>query len=349
MSVNVVNRLEAALGISIPVVKLIVGPSLEQFVDDLLPELASFTETVTCLDTTSSLVQTMPSAEIGLPTTLRPPVARTSKTVGNGWLVFHKPNDTAQIRLFCFPFAGGGAAAYRTWVDGLDPAIEVVGIDPPGRASRIHEPPLTTIGDFLHALVPVLLPYLDKPFAFYGHCLGGLTLFETARVLLEDHQLRVEHIIVSGARPPHRGIQLGPFEEAMLADVLTHEKFDPFLPPYQQPDEVFMDILRHFRLDATEEFLQQPELRNLLLPTIRAEFAMASNYQCTVESPWDIPITCFIGLDDSYVTREDAMAWSRFTRSAFTIHMRQGTHFLLVDDRDFILDTINRALNPAYR
>jgi surfactin synthase thioesterase subunit len=172
-------------------------------------------------------------------------------------------------------------------------------------------------------------------------------LFETARALLEDHQLRVEHLIVSGARPPHRGVQLGPFEEAMLADVVRHEQFDPFLPPYAQPEDVFMDILRHFRLDATEAFLQQPELRHLLLPTIRAEFAMASQYKCTVEAPWDIPIICITGLDDVYVTRADAMAWSRFTKSAFTIHMRQGTHFLIVDDRDFILDTINRALSPA--
>jgi surfactin synthase thioesterase subunit len=190
-----------------------------------------------------------------------------------------------------------------------------------------------------------MLPYLDKPFALYGHCIGGLTSFETARVLLEDYRLRVEHLIVSGSRPPHRVKQLGLFEETLLADVLTHEKFDPFLPAHEQPDEVFMDMLRHFRLDATEEFLQLPELRNLLLPTIRAEFAMAWNYRCPVEALWDIPITCFTGLDDAYVTREDAMAWSRFTKSTFTIHLREGTHFLIADDRDFILDTINRELS----
>ena len=369
MSVNIINRLEATLGISIPVVQLIKGPSIEQFVDDLLPELAGLTEPLTQVETVVSEEMapptiTTPVAEIesldhptspdqtvpppALFSTVTPPlreVVSTSKTAGNGWLVFHRPNAAARMRLFCFPFAGGGASLCRTWVNGLHPSIEVIGVEPPGRAARIHEPPLNTITDFLDALVPVMLPYLDKPFAFYGHCLGGLTMFETARALLEDHRLRVEHLIVSGSRPPHRVKQLGFFEETMLADILTHEKFDPFLPAYEQPDEVFIDILRHFRLDATEEFLQLPELRNLLLPTIRAEFTMASNYRCVVEAPWDIPITCFTGLDDTYVTRKDAMAWSQFTKSTFTLHMREGTHFLIVDDRDFILDTINRVLS----
>lgn len=369
MSVNVINRLEATLGISIPVVQLIKGPSIEQFVDDLLPELVDLPETITRVETATSKetgppTTTPPATGIASParsvsptqtvspaailSTATPPpqweVVNMSKTVGNGWLVFHRPNADARIRLFCFPFAGAGAATCRTWVDVLHPSIEVVGVEPPGRASRIHEPPLKTIDDFLDVLVPVMLPYLDKPFALYGHCIGGLTSFETARALLEDHRLRVEHLIVSGSRPPHRVKQLGLFEETLLADVLTHEKFDPLLPPYEQPDEVFMDMLRHFRLDATEEFLQHPELRNLLLPTIRAEFAMAWNYRCTVEAPWDIPITCFTGLDDAYVTREDAMAWSRFTKSTFTIHLREGTHFLIADDRDFILNTINREL-----
>ena len=39
MAVTLVNRLEAALGIKVSAVNVIQGPSIEQLVDELLPEL----------------------------------------------------------------------------------------------------------------------------------------------------------------------------------------------------------------------------------------------------------------------------------------------------------------------
>jgi surfactin synthase thioesterase subunit len=230
-------------------------------------------------------------------------------------------------------------------VEALPASIEVVAIEPPGRASRIHEPLLHTLEAFLDALVPALLPYLDKPFAFFGHCLGGLTLFATARLLLNEHRLPPQHLFVSGARPPHRLLQPGPFEEQLLYQLTQLKKFAPFLPAYEQPDEVFVEIIRHFNIGATEAFLHDPELRRLMLPTIRREFAMSSHYQFVPEPPWDIPITCFTGLADPYVTRQDAMEWSRYTKRAFRLYMREGAHFIVVDDRPFILQSINRELD----
>jgi surfactin synthase thioesterase subunit len=265
-------------------------------------------------------------------------------TAGNGWLVFPKPNPTAQVRLFCFPFAGAGAATFRSWGDMLAPSIEIVAIEPPGRASRIHEPPLSTFDRFLELLVPTMLPYLDKPCALFGHCLGALTLFETARTLLHPHQAHLQHLFVSGARPPHLVQQEGAFEEHLLYTLLQHDKFDPFLPTYQQPDEVFAEVIRHFNIGASEEFLDNPELRRLLLPTIRAEFAMTFHYRYTPEPPWEVPITCFLGLGDPYVTRDDVLAWGQYTKIAFQFYMREGTHFTIVDDKDFLVQTINREL-----
>jgi surfactin synthase thioesterase subunit/NAD(P)-dependent dehydrogenase (short-subunit alcohol dehydrogenase family)/acyl carrier protein len=339
MSVNLVNRLEAALGISIPVVQLIQGPNLDQFIDDLFPDLERL------LDATHTTETDAPTYSATSPsTTTSPEPVTTSKTAGNSWLVFPKPNAVATIRLFCFPFAGGGAATYRSWGEALHPSIEVVAIDPPGRASRIHEPPINTFKAFLRALIPAMVPYLDKPCAFFGHCLGGLTLFETARNLFKHHQLPLKQIFVSGSRPPHRILQDGPFEESLMGKLLKHDKFDPFLLTHEQPDEVFADVIRHFNIGATEEFLRAPALRHLLLPAIRAEFDMAFHYRFTPEPPWDVPITCFTGLDDTYVTREDAMAWHQFTKVAFRVHMREGAHFMVVEDKDFILETINREL-----
>ena len=71
---------------------------------------------------------------------------------------------------------------------------------------------------------------------------------------------------------------------------------------------------------------------------------MANNYVYEHEKPWDIPITCFYGKDDAYVTRDQALAWGRFTDSRFRAHIRDGAHFGVIDDMNFITDTINREL-----
>lgn len=325
MSVNVAQRLERALGIAVPAVKLIQGPSLERLADDLLADLAG---AVDGAPAESSVVAT----------------GRVASPAGDGWLVFPKPNPAARVRLFCFPYSGGGAGPFRAWGDVLHPAIELVAIEPPGHASRIDEPAITRLDTWLERLGPRLVPYLDKPVAFFGHCLGALTLFETARWLRRHGRLDLAHLFVSGARPPHRVARDGPFEEHLLATLLKHERFDPLVPGHEQPDEVFGEMIRHFNIGATEELLTNAGLRRLLLPAVRADFAMAFHYRFTPEPPWDVPVTCFVGLDDPYVTREDALAWGECTRVAFHVHIRTGAHFLVVDDRAFIVETINREL-----
>jgi surfactin synthase thioesterase subunit len=155
------------------------------------------------------------------------------------------------------------------------------------------------------------------------------------------------HLFVSGARAPHRLLQAGSFEENLLADLLKLDKFDPFLLLHEQPDDVFAEIIRRFNIGATETLLADPELRQLMLPAIRAEFAMTLHYDFQPVAPWDVPITCFSGIDDVYVTRDDVLAWGQYTNSAFRLYMRDGAHFIVVDDASFIQETINRELIAA--
>jgi len=155
------------------------------------------------------------------------------------------------------------------------------------------------------------------------------------------------HLFVSGARPPDRVDDSGRFEEDLLATLLKDNSFDPLRPFHEQPDDTFATLLRQFNIWATDDFLTRPELRALLLPAIRADFKAAASYRYVQQPPWEIPITCFCGLDDPYVTRQDAVAWHRHTTREFRIHFRRGNHFLVVEDRDFIISEINSVLRPA--
>src|SRR5262249_40135506 len=124
MSVNVANRLETALGLPVPLVKLIRGPSIEQLVDELFPASAPLA---------GGHVEGADSSRAG---------AR-SRTSSDGWLVFPRPVAAPRARLFCFPFAGAGATAFRAWAEALPAALELVAVAPPGPAGPIAEPPGT--------------------------------------------------------------------------------------------------------------------------------------------------------------------------------------------------------------
>jgi acyl transferase domain-containing protein/surfactin synthase thioesterase subunit/acyl carrier protein len=343
MAVNVANRLERALGIAVPVAKLIRGPSMTELVTELFPDL------VNGHDGDARVLPEEPPPPIAPEPGVegsRPGVA-ASITVGDGWLVFPRPNPSAATRLFCFHYAGGGAATFRPWADTLDPSIELVAVDPPGRGARVDESPLRTFDEFMAELIPRVEPYLDRPFALFGHCLGALTALEAAHRFVPLARAPLVHLFVSGARPPHRLAHEGRFEEQLVRQLLTHPEFDPLRPSHEQPDDVFAEVIRHFGIDASDGFLQNAELRHLLLPAVRADFAMAFNHRTTPLPPWDAPLTCFIGLGDPYVSQEDALGWGRYTRVAFQLRLRETAHFLIVDDRDFIVDTVSRELRDG--
>ena len=104
---------------------------------------------------------------------------------------------------------------------------------------------------------------------------------------------------------------MGAFEERLRNDLLKLAEFRINLPSFLQPDDVFAELIRHFNIEATNQLLENSELRDLMLPVIRVEFRMANDYHFSPEPPWDIPIICFAARDDPYVSRRHALGWGR--------------------------------------
>jgi surfactin synthase thioesterase subunit/NAD(P)-dependent dehydrogenase (short-subunit alcohol dehydrogenase family) len=336
MSVTLVNRLEPLLAILVPMAKVLAGPSVSELVDSLFPGLEDISTQES--EVNVSKVHSNGSAN----GSAHPHFKR-----GSEWLVVTKPNPSAALRLFCFPFAGGGSAIYRLWNDTIHPSVEVIAVEPPGRLSRLAQAPVSNIQEFVAEAAKAIVPLLDKPFALFGHCLGTLTMVETARCLKRQKGELPVRMFVSGGRTPDSIHKEGAFERHLQERLLGSSRYDPFLPIHEQSDEVFADIIRLFQIDNTDEMLKSRELRELVLPVVRAEFKMASDYRYSREPVWDCPIICFNGANDAYVTREDILSWSRFTSSSFEAHIRRGGHFLLVDDREFLIRVINRELTAA--
>jgi medium-chain acyl-[acyl-carrier-protein] hydrolase len=95
----------------------------------------------------------------------------------NSCVTCPKPNLQADLRLFCFPYAGGSSLTFRTWASSLPKNIEICPVELPGRGTQMKSPPFTRMEALVTAIAPILLPYLDKPFAFFGHSMGGLLSF----------------------------------------------------------------------------------------------------------------------------------------------------------------------------
>lgn len=224
------------------------------------------------------------------------------------WIWRPRPNPDALLRLFCFPYAGGGTVIFRTWPDSLPEDVEVCSVRLPRRESRLREPPFDRCAPLVQTLAEAMLPYLNKPFAFFGHSMGALIAFELARYLRGRRNLVPHHLFVSGGRAP----QLG-FSRARI---------------HQLPEDEFIQALRRFN-GTPDEVLQNEEILGLLLPTLRADFAICEEYIYTPDAPLECPISTYGGQSDPEVREKELRAWREQTCGEFTLQLFPGNHFFL--------------------
>lgn len=238
------------------------------------------------------------------------------------WFVCYQPDPRADLRLFCFPYAGGDAAIYRAWPDGL-PGVEVVAVRPPGRGSRFREPPFTRIVPLVSELAGAVQPLLDRPFAFFGHSLGALIAFELARELRRRNDKPPGQLIVSGSDAPQR--------------IQTHKSV------HALPDAEFIENLR--QLDRTpSEVLANQELISLLLPMLRADFSLLETYAYAEEPPLGCPILAVGGQQDERVRPDGLQAWADQTSEGFSLEMLPSGHFFLNASQALLLQVISTEL-----
>ena len=176
------------------------------------------------------------------------------------------------------------------------------------------------------AIATAILPYLDKPFAFFGHSMGGLVSFELARFMRREYSLEPVHLFISGRRAP--------------------QTKDAKPPIHDLPQAEFIQELR--QLNGTPEaVLNNNELMELLVPILRADFAVLENYNYTPEAPLNCLISVFGGLQDREVELEKLEAWREQTCSSFALKMLTGDHFFIHSSQSLLPELI-RAIASKY-
>jgi medium-chain acyl-[acyl-carrier-protein] hydrolase len=244
------------------------------------------------------------------------------------WLAHARISADAGVRLFCVPYAGGAAMIYRHWQERLPTYIDVCPVQLPGRGTRLHEPAFTNIKPLVKAAAEGLVPYMDKPFAFFGHSMGALIAFELSRLLRKEYGLAPLQLFVSGRSAPQLPLTESPF--------------------HNLPEDEFIEALR--RLNGTpHEALEHDELMQFMLPMLRADFTVCETYAYSDDAPLDCPITAFGGVEDKEVPRERLESWVTQTSDSFLLRMFPGDHFFLNTARPTLLLVLARELQQLVR
>jgi surfactin synthase thioesterase subunit len=229
----------------------------------------------------------------------------------------------------CFPYAGGGASAFRLWSRALPAEIELCAVQLPGREERIAETPLTDWHEAAERLVTALKPWMDRPFALFGHSLGALLAFEVAHWVLRDRQPGLVGLFVSAHEAPH-----------LPSD-------DP--PACTLPEEDFVQRLRGY--DGTPDgVFDEPALRDVFLPLLRADFRLSETYAYEHDAPLTVPISAYGGVQDEHVSAATLDAWREHTTRTFRRLMFSGGHFFLHQHREALVGDVARqlALPPGW-
>jgi medium-chain acyl-[acyl-carrier-protein] hydrolase len=216
---------------------------------------------------------------------------------------------------------------YRDWPASLGDDVEVVGVQLPGRETRMFEPPLDSVTSVVTPLVADIHEWLDRPFALFGHSMGALLAFELARVLQKRGSPPLS-LAVSAFRAPHR-----PGRRRRVVDL---------------HDEELLAELGTFTT-TRHTALAHADFARLILPTLRADIRMCEAHVWRRGAPLSCPILAFGGRHDHTVSRSALEDWARHTASDFQVRLFAGDHFYLDGSRHLVARSILKHLKQRAR
>jgi len=247
----------------------------------------------------------------------------TSTEISDLWVRRYHPRPDAAVRLVCFPHAGGSAPFYFPVSAEIGPDVDVLAVQYPGRQDRRQEPLVADLHVLADQLADALDPWLDRPFAFFGHSMGATLAYEVARRFEARGKVPAQ-VFVSGRRAP-----------SQLRDERVHQGGEATI------------IADMKKLSGTDtRIFGEPELMGLLLPVIRNDYKAAETYAMRESGGPALtsPVTVLIGDDDPKSTVAEAEAWRDHTSGETVVHIYPGGHFYLVQHKDALLDVMRKAL-----
>ena len=241
------------------------------------------------------------------------------------WFSPARSPDGARIRLFLMPHAGSGAAAYRGWSRLLPSEIGVQALTLPGRQSRRAEPLPVNWETLLDDLYNGMLAMLDdeRPYGLFGHCIGAMLAYRlTVRLEARDD-------------PPPSLLGMSGWSPVGF-----------FRAPPGSEDRPIGELSGLFKnLGAfPEELWDDPDMLDLVLPPVIADFRVAAQYEDD-GAVVDCPLVSYAGQADPLLVEPDAMmAWIKRSRRYLGHQEYPGGHFYISDHAVAVMSDFARRL-----
>ncbi|WP_329101704.1 alpha/beta fold hydrolase [Micromonospora sp. NBC_01699] len=238
-------------------------------------------------------------------------------TDGGAWIRRFHPAPQASTRLICLPHAGGSASYYFPVSRALSPLLDVLAIQYPGRQDRRGEPCVDDLRTLADLLVPLLLPWTDRPFVLFGHSMGATLAFEVA-VRLAQRGITPHGLFASGRRAPScfRDERVHLYSDAeFIADLKGLSGTDP-------------------------QMFDDEQVVSMILPALRSDYRAAETYRYRPTPPLACPVVALTGDTDPQVTIDEAGTWAEHTTGPFALGVYPGGHFFLNEHAPAVLDVI---------
>ncbi|OWA10083.1 thioesterase [Streptomyces sp. CS113] len=228
------------------------------------------------------------------------------------------------MRLVCFPHAGGNARLFHGWASRLPADVELLAVRYPGRQERMNEPCVETMDELAGPISEALALHRDLPLVLFGHSMGAAVAYEVA-VRLEGPASDGPGpalLLLSGRTAPH-----------VTRPTALHRAAD---------DVLVAGVTRLGTLGG--DAYAVPELRELLLPVLRADYRLIETYDRKRPPVLRAPMVAYLGDRDPGVTRPGVEAWSELTDGDFAVRSFAGDHFYLAPREAELTADIARRL-----
>ncbi|MGH4033368.1 thioesterase II family protein [Actinomycetota bacterium Odt1-20B] len=242
------------------------------------------------------------------------------------WFRRYTTGTADGLRLVCFPHAGASATAYLRLARALPTDLDVVSVQYPGRQDRRRESPFTGLTPLAEAVAGELAAELTadgaRPYALFGHSMGAVVAYETARLLAQRELPGPRRLFLSGRGAP------GP--RPGLHDRLTGDA----------------EVLAAVRMlgGTDQSVLDDPELLEMVLPVLRADYRALGTYSWRGGEPLTAPVTALVGDRDPVVPVAAAEAWREHTSGGFALKVFSGGHFYLDDHLGQVAAAVTEGL-----
>lgn len=241
-------------------------------------------------------------------------------------LLFHTPvnNSAAQIRLVCFAYAGGSSTLFMPWLKYLPEQVELVLCQLPGRGARLCDEPYDQMEPLVQDLTQALQIYNDKPLVFFGHSLGAKIAYEVCCALREKKLPLPVNLVASASAAPFHARRRTPI--------------------HHLPSAEFIAALG--KLNGTPAAaLSNPELMELYLPALRADFKVVETYINTSREVLNTRLTLMGGVLDETVSPAELADWNKLFTETTAIRWFQGDHFFINSKSFAVLQHVNKVLS----